>query len=239
LRLLLVEDEPDLGKLLQQKLEHSGFAADLATNLADADACLSTNQYDLIVLDRRLPDGTGLDLLRRLRAGTNYTPVILLTAADAIPDRVEGLAAGADDYIVKPFALEELVARIRNVLRRPGSALGVTLNTGNIVFNTQTREVGIAGRPVILPRRELGILECLMRAAGRVVTRDTLEAALYGQDDDRQSNVVESHVSRLRRHLESEGADHVIRVVRGVGYRLFSAPQENPRAARQSEQGGR
>ena len=220
MRLLLIEDEPDLGRLLQHNLGRNGFAVDLAPSLADARAYLATCQYDLLVLDRRLPDGEGMELLLQLRARANQVPVIMLTAADSIPDRVEGLGAGADDYIVKPFALEELVARIRAALRRPGAALGTVLTVGNLAFNTQTREVSIAGRPAALPRRELSLLETLMRAGGRVVTRDTLDSALYGLEEDRQSNVLESQVSRLRRSLETEGADATIRVARGIGYRL-------------------
>jgi len=220
LRLLLIEDEPDLGQLLHHNLGRSGFAADLAPNLADARAYLSTCQYDLLIVDRRLPDGEGMDLLRELRARSNQVPVIMLTAADAIHDRVAGLGAGADDYIVKPFALEELVARIRAALRRPGAALGMQLTSGNIAFNTQTREVTISGHAASLPRRELSLLESLMRAGGRIVTRDVLEAALYGLEEDRQSNVLESHVSRLRRSLEAAGADATIRVARGIGYRM-------------------
>ena len=220
MRLLLIEDEPELGRLLHHNLSRNGFAADLAQTLADARAFLATCRYDLLVLDRRLPDGQGIDLLRELRGQANHVPVIMLTAADAIQDRVEGLGAGADDYVVKPFALEELVARIQAALRRPGAALGTLLTAGNVAFVTHTREVTIAGRAAALPRRELTLLESLMRAAGRVVPRDALESALYGLEEDRQSNVLESQVSRLRRSLEAEGADATIRVARGIGYRL-------------------
>ncbi len=239
MRILMVEDEPELGVLLQANLGRAGLAVDLAPNLADAQALLDTCPYDLILLDRRLPDGSGLDFLKRLRARGVQTPVIMLTAADAIAERVEGLSAGADDYVVKPFAQEELVARIRATLRRPGSALGVTLASGNVVFNTQTRTVSIAGKPVLLARRELAGLETLMRADGRVVTRDALEDAIYALDEDRQSNVLESNLSRLRRRLEAEGADIAIRVVRGIGYRIECLTSGTPApesGARQTEE---
>lgn len=224
MRLLAVEDEPDLGHLLLDNLARAGLATDLAPCLEDAEALIATCAYDLILLDVRLPDGSGLDFLRRLRARRNETPIILLTAADSVENRVRGLTEGADDYVTKPFALEELIARIRVVLRRPGRALGLTLETARVGFNTVTREVTIAGRPITLARRELAALEVLMRADGRVATRHTLEEAMYGLEEDRQSNVLESTLSRLRRRLEAERAGIAIRVVRGVGYRL--APED-------------
>ncbi len=223
MRLLAIEDEPELGRLLTSNLGRLGLAVDLAGSLADGRSLLATCSYDLILLDLRLPDGSGLDLLRQLRAARNETPVIVVSAADAVEDRVTGLHEGADDYIVKPFAIEELAARIRVVLRRPGRALGTTLESGNVTFQTISRTVEIAGRGVVLPRRELGILEALMRADGRVVTREGLEEAVYSLEDERQSNVLESSISRLRKRLQSEGATIGIRVVRGVGYRISEA----------------
>jgi DNA-binding response OmpR family regulator len=220
MRLLAIEDEPDLGHLLVANLGRAGFAVDLAGSLGDARALLRTCQYDLILLDLRLSDGSGLDLLRRLRAGRTETPVIILSAADAVEDRIGGLHEGADDYLVKPFAVEELVARIRAVLRRQGGGLSIAFSIGNVGFKPVSREVEIDGRPVTLPRRELALLEAMMRANGRVVTRDALDGGIYALEDDRQSNVLESTISRLRRRLEAEGANIGIRVVRGVGYRL-------------------
>ncbi len=222
MRLLVVEDEPELGRLLLANLARLGLSADLATDVATAADFVSAGGYDLVLLDQRLPDGNGLDLLRRLRAKRNETPVIVVSAADAVQDRVAGLHGGADDYIVKPFALDELVARIRAVLRRPGRALGVELALGNVRFNCVSCAVEIDARPVLLPRRELAALEALMRADGRVITRETLEDAIYAMNEERQSNVLESSVSRLRRRLAGEGATIEIRVVRGVGYRLVA-----------------
>jgi DNA-binding response OmpR family regulator len=201
-------------------LGNAGLAVDLAASLDDGTALLDVCSYDLILLDLRLPDGDGLNMLRRLRNGRVETPVIILSAADSVEDRVAGLHGGADDYLVKPFAIEELAARIGAVLRRPGRSLGLNLAAGNVAFNTVSREVRVDGRAVILARRELAALEALMRAAGRVVTREALEEAMYALDDDRQSNVLESSISRLRRRLSTEAADIGIRVVRGVGYRL-------------------
>jgi DNA-binding response OmpR family regulator len=222
MRLLAIEDEPDLGQLLVVNLRRAGFAVDLAGSLGDARALLRTCQYDLILLDLRLSDGSGLELLRRLRAERVETPVIILSAADALEERIAGLHGGADDYLVKPFAVEELVARISAVLRRQGGALGLAFSIGNVVFKPVSREVEIDGRPVTLARRELASLEAMMRANGRVVTREALEEGIYALEDDRQSNVLESNMSRLRRRLEAEGANIGIRVVRGVGYRIVA-----------------
>jgi len=219
-RLLAIEDEPRLGELIVSNLTREGFAVDLATTIEDGKDYVATNAYDLILLDLRLPDGNGLDFLRAFRRKGSNIPIIILSAADTVDDRVKGLTEGADDYIVKPFALPELVARIRVALRRPGAALGVELRFDGIVFNTLNSSVSIGGEILIVPRRELAILESLMRANGRVVTKPALEASAYALDDDRQSNVLESHISRLRKRLEAAGAQVDIRVVRGVGYRL-------------------
>jgi DNA-binding response OmpR family regulator len=225
MRILAIEDEPELGRLLAGNLGHQGMAVDVARTLGDAQSLLATCAYDLILLDLRLPDGTGIDLLRRLRSERVDTPVIIVSATDAVADRITGLREGADDYVIKPFSLDELVARIGAVLRRPGRMLGVNLATGNLAFNTVSREVTIGGAPVTMPRRELAALEALMRADGRVVTRESLEGAVYALEDDRQSNVLESTISRLRRRLESDGATVGIRVVRGVGYRIGQAAE--------------
>ncbi len=220
MRLLAIEDEPELGDLLVRNLAQLGMAVDLARTVSDAISLLEICAYDLILLDLRLPDGDGLALLRTLRAERNEVPVIVLSAADSVQDRINGLREGADDYLVKPFSIEELGARIGAVLRRPGRTLGITLSIGNVTFHSVRREVEIGGRSVVLPRRELAALETLMRADGRVVTRESLEEAIYALEDDRQSNVLESSLSRLRRRLETEEASIGIRVVRGVGYRI-------------------
>jgi DNA-binding response OmpR family regulator len=225
MRLLAIEDDPDLGQLLVLNLGNAGLAVDLAASLDDGAALMHVCSYDLILLDLRLPDGDGLDMLRRLRNVRVETPVIILSAADSVEDRIAGLHGGADDYVVKPFAVEELAARIGAVLRRPGRSLGLHLAAGNVAFNSVSREVRIAGRSVILARRELAALEAPMRAGGRVVTREALEETMYALEEDRQSNVLESSVSRLRRRLSAEAADIGIRVVRGVGYRIEAPGQ--------------
>ncbi len=227
MRLLAIEDEPRLGQLIVSSLTQAGFAVDWSQTLGEGKEFVAANSYDLILLDLRLPDGNGLDFLKELRRGQNNVPVIILPAADTVDDRVTGLMEGADDYLVKPFASAELVARIRVALRRPGAAFGIDLVCGNVEFNTVSSTVLVGGIPLLVPRRELAVLESLMRANGRVVTKAALEEAAYAMEDDRQSNVIESHLSRLRRRLESAGAQITIRVARGIGYRIEETREQN------------
>jgi DNA-binding response OmpR family regulator len=224
MRVLAVEDEKELACLLKKNLAQRGLVADIAASVGEAEACLDAARYDVMLLDRRLPDGDGLALLRRLRAADNAISVIVITARDALEDRIEGLNLGADDYLVKPFAIEELIARINAVSRRPTAARGVRGEIGNLAFNFATSEAGVDGVPLVLPRRELATLQFLMRAEGRVVTRDNLLEGLYGFDVEPSSNAVDATVSRLRRHLRSAGAEVRIVVVRGVGYLIEVAP---------------
>jgi DNA-binding response OmpR family regulator len=220
MRLLVVEDEIRIAELVKAGLARAGFAVDVVALCADARAALAVTSYDAIVIDLGLPDGDGLDLLRALRTVGNQTSVLVLTARDAVEDRVCGLDTGADDYLVKPFAMTELVARTKALLRRPGGALGITLNAGNISFDTIGRDVRIGGIPLVLPRREIAILEHLMRRLGRVVPKPILEEKLYGLDDEHESNTIPVHVHHLRRKLLDAGAEAEIHTVRGVGYLL-------------------
>jgi two-component system OmpR family response regulator len=218
MRLLAVEDEQELSELVKTNLGRHGFAVDLAPTLADARACLSTTTYDVILLDLQLPDGDGLSLLKTVRDTGQAIPVIAVTARDTIADRVAGLNQGADDYIVKPFALDELVARIHAVVRRTNGDRAVVLRLGNLSFNPATQEVVVGEASLPVPRRELATLEVLMRAGGRVVTRDRLVDELYGHGEEPASNAVDSHISRLRKRLSEAGSDVSILVIRGVGY---------------------
>lgn len=220
MRLLVVEDEPRMAELLRAALERAGFVADTVATVSDGQATLAVNPYDAVVLDLGLPDGDGLDLLRELRRAGNLIPILILTARDAIEDRVGGLDAGADDYLVKPFAMSELIARVKALLRRPGGALGTILKAANIKFDTIGRDVSIAAVPLSLPRRETAILEHLMRRLGRVVPKALLEEKLYGIDDELESNAIPVHVHHLRHKLMHGGATAEIHTVRGVGYLL-------------------
>ena len=218
MRLLFVEDNPDLMELVPKGLEKEGFTVDHVPGVEDAYAALDTTRYDALILDLGLPDGEGLDVLRRLRGRGGEAPVLILTARDGLEDRLTGLNSGADDYLIKPFALEELVARVRALLRRPGGVLGVTLELGRVRLDTVARDATLDGVSLKLPRRELDILETLMRRAGQVVPKPVIEDRLYGFDDDLSSNAVEVNMSRLRKNLEKAGAGITIHTVRGVGY---------------------
>jgi DNA-binding response OmpR family regulator len=220
MRLLVVEDEARIGELVKGALTRVGFAVDVVTLCADARAAFAVTSYDAAIVDLGLPDGDGLDLVGELRTGGNLTPVLVLTARDAVEDRVRGLDTGADDYLVKPFAMTELIARTKALLRRPGGALGMTLKAANISFDTVERDVRIAGTALVLPRRESAILEHLMRRLGRVVPKAVLEEKLYGLDDEHGSNTIPVHVHHLRRKLLDAQATAEIHTVRGVGYLL-------------------
>jgi DNA-binding response OmpR family regulator len=220
MRLLVIEDEPRIAEILKTALERAEFVVDTVRLCADAREALANTAYDAAILDLGLPDGDGLDLVAELRPGGNRIPILVLTARDTVEDRVCGLDAGADDYLVKPFAMSELVARTKALLRRPGGALGVALQVGNIVFDTIGRDVSVGGVPLNLPRRECAILEHLLRRQGRVVPKSVLEEKLYGIDDELESNAVPVHVHHLRRRLQEAQASAEIHTVRGVGYLL-------------------
>ncbi len=220
MRLLVVEDEPDLAQLVRQALARAGFAVDTTDGVASAEEHLRLAAYDAMVLDLGLADGDGLDLLARLRGRGDALPVLVLTARDGPDDRVTGLDAGADDYLVKPFHMPELVSRIRALLRRPNAALGVRLALGNLTFDSALRETRVGDQPLVLTVRESALLEMLLRRHGRVVSREALESGLYGFDDLLGSNAIEVLVHRLRRKLQDSAAEAQIHTVRGVGYML-------------------
>lgn len=220
MRLLVIEDDGPIAAALSASLRAAGFAVDVFDHMGDGEAALHGFSYDALVLDRRLPDGDGLDLVSRLRAAGRTIPILVLTARDATEGRVSGLDRGADDYMVKPFETSELLARIRALLRRPGSALGVVLQAGDISLQTAAKEVQVGGRPVQLSRREIGLLEELMRSLGRVVPKGVLEERLYGLGEEVTSNSIEVLVHRLRRKLETANATAQVHTVRGVGYFL-------------------
>jgi len=220
MRLLVVEDNERLATFVVQGLKAAGFAVDQVGLAADALAALSTARYDAVVLDLGLPDSDGMSVLQEARGRGEATPVLVLTARDGLADRVKGLNAGADDYLLKPFAMDELVARLKALLRRPGAALGQLLEAGNLRLDTVNRAVEVDGRALLLGRREIALLELLLRRAGRVVAKSALEDGLYGFDEQASANSVEANVSRLRKKLEVAGVTVTIHTVRGVGYLL-------------------
>jgi DNA-binding response OmpR family regulator len=216
MRLLIVEDEARITEVLRAALSRAGFAVDAVATVADARAALPLAPYDAVILDLGLPDGDGLDLLTELRRAGSLVPVLVLTARDAVEARVTGLDAGADDYLVKPFAMAELIARTKALLRRPGQAL----EAGNVIFDTIGRDVRVGAAVLTLPRQELAILEHLMRRFGRVVPKNVLEEKLYGIDEELGSNAIPVHVHHLRRKLVEARAAAEIHTVRGIGYIL-------------------
>ncbi|HEX5327850.1 MAG TPA: response regulator transcription factor [Acetobacteraceae bacterium] len=217
-----MEDEPELATLLRGALLRAGFAVDLAPGITPAKDHLAVVRYDAIILDLGLPDGEGLDLLLWLRQRRDTSPVLILTARDAPEDRVAGLDSGADDYLVKPFHMAELVSRMRALLRRPNAALGVRLELGNLVLDTTTRQGSTDGRPLLLSGRETALLELLLRRQGRIVTQEAIERSVYDFTTMLGSNAIEVLVHRLRRRLADAGATPVIHTLRGVGY-IFTA----------------
>lgn len=223
MRVLIIEDEARFARLVADALVKAGFASDTCGRLADAYALIATESFDALVVDRILPDGDALDLVAKLRREGRDLPILMLTARDTVEDRVGGLEAGADDYLIKPFATVELVARVRALVRRPGSVFGRVETIGNLAFDFAARAAAVAGVPLPLPRHELAVLEQLVLAARRVVTKEALIDKVYGLEEP-ESNAIPVHVHHLRRRLEDAAATARIHTFRGLGYML--APPE-------------
>ena len=224
MRVLLVEDEPEMVSALRVALKRHDMVMDHAPNLSEAEVIVADGGYDAVVLDRQLPDGDGLSLIAKLRARGNTVPVLVLTARGELADRVAGLDHGADDYLAKPFAFEELLARLRALLRRPGNVASDIVRAGRISFDFVHREASIDGNRLEMPRRELLVLEALLRRMGRMVQRSALMEAVFGLDDEVQPNALDTHVSRLRRKLGEADAGVTLNGIRGVGYLLRETP---------------
>jgi DNA-binding response OmpR family regulator len=223
MRLLLIEDNARLGELIVEGLEQEGFVIDWRETLEEGMEARGLAAYDLILLDLGLPDGDGLDLVRRLRRDRDVVPILILTARGGLGEKIAGLDVGADDYLVKPFDIAELAARCRALLRRPGACLGVVLSAGNVALDTASRSLQVAGVSVAITPRELALLEHLLRRAGQVVPKASLEDQLYAMDAEVTPNALEVAVSRLRKRLASAGADVILRTAHGVGYVLLAS----------------
>lgn len=223
MRLLLIEDNRELADLLAGQLAPRGFAIDWAGCGADGLEMAALLAYPAIVLDLGLPDMDGLEVLRRLRQAPEAPPVLILTARGQVADRVTGLETGADDYLVKPFAYEELIARLNVLVRRKGHPGGERLEVGNVAFATRERQVEVDGRPQVLSAQELNLLEILMRRSGRVVAKRQLDDQLFGLSAEVGPGAVEVAVYRLRRRLQTAGAAVEIHTIRGVGYMIAGA----------------
>jgi len=220
MRVLIVEDEPEMIAALTKAFEKEGMIADSVSSLAMAKAVLQDDLHSLILLDRQLPDGDGASLVPFIRKMNADLPIIFLTGKSSISDRIEGLDLGADDYLNKPFAFEELMARIRAIGRRPAKISIPKITIANLTFDFSNRDVQVDDIPLALPRRQLLVLEALCTRARRTVLREWLIERVYGFDEDVQSNSLDSHISRLRRSLEMSEARVTIHVIRGVGYLL-------------------
>lgn len=220
MRLLLIEDEKELAAALAVALSKHGIVTDQTARLADAFELTLQNDYDAILLDRRLPDGEGLTLIPMLRRSGRDTPIIVMTARNEPLERVKGLDIGADDYLGKPFLVEELMARVRAVLRRPTNLAEPVLTVGRMSIDPLNLSVAIDAAPFDLPRRELLVLVALAKRKDKTVLRSTLEAAVYNYEEEIQSNALDAHISRLRKRLLDAGAGIAIHNIRGVGYLL-------------------
>ena len=218
MRLLIVEDNIELSRLVATGLMAAGYETDVVGSVGEAREAVRSVSYAAMILDLGLPDGDGLSVLLELRRRMDPLPVLVLTARSGLQDRVNGLRNGADDYLAKPFAVVELVARLEAILRRPGQLLGSSLNLANLVYDTESRQVFIDGVPRVFSARETSVLEILLRRQGRVVPKKNVEDHIFGLTGEVASNAVEVYVSRLRKQLGEYGAKILIHTIRGVGY---------------------
>jgi two-component system, OmpR family, response regulator len=222
MRILIAEDDPVLADGLTRSLRQGDYAVDCVGDGQAADHALSSQSYDLAILDLGLPRLDGFEVLRRLRRRSSSIPVLILTARDALPDRVRGLDLGADDYLTKPFELPELEARVRALIRRGQTGGSATITHGRLSLDTAGRRVTVDAQPLELSARELGVLEVLMMRSGRVVSKEQLAEKLYSWNDEVGANAIEVCVHRLRKKIEPAGV--AIRTIRGLGYLLDKEP---------------
>jgi len=222
MRVLIVEDEPHIAAYIKRGLEEQGYAVDCAATGREALEWATAVAFDLIVLDVLLPEGDGLSVCRTLRARQVRTPLLMLTARDGVDDRVAGLDAGADDYLVKPFALKELLARLRALLRRGADApKSPVLAYADLTLDTATHRVARGDRPIALTAKEFAVLECLLREPGRVFTRTSIAEHVWNYSVFNQSNVVDVYIRNLRRKIDDASPLKLLQTVRGAGYRLW------------------
>jgi len=220
MKILVIEDDPTVGEFVRRGLEEQRWQVDLVANGPDGEYMALSQPYDLVVLDMRLPGKNGIDILRTLRARGFERPVLVLTAQDAVDAKVETLRAGADDYVTKPFAFEELLARIEALSRRPRALVSPVLEVGDLVLDQGTRDVRRGGVSVELTPKEFAVLEYLMRHAGRVMSRTLITEYAWGYHFDPGTNIVDVVINHLRKKLDTGHEKKLITTVRGVGYML-------------------
>ena len=220
MRILLVEDDSRLAETVAAYLRRSGFAVDTIGNGRSAEIEAAITGYDVIILDLNLPDGDGLEVCRRLRERGIVARILMATARDAVRDRVVGLGSGADDYLVKPYALEELRERVRALLRRPLHLMPEVLLTGDLALDTATRLARRGDRAIALTTKEFAVLEYLMRNSGQVATREQISEHAWDANYDPASNIIDVYVARLRRKIDAPGEEALLETIRGAGYRL-------------------
>jgi len=220
MRILVVDDDLRLCAVIKRGFLEEAYAVDLAYDGEEGEYLAEVNPYDLIILDIMLPNKDGIEVCHELRAKKINTPILMLTAKDTVEDRVRGLDTGADDYLIKPFAFNELLARVRALLRREGISKSPELRVGDLILNTLTRQVWRGQRPIELTTKEYVILEYFIRHPNVVVTRTMIEEHAWDYDFDSLSNLVDVYIRRLRRKIDNEREDSLIQTVRGAGYRL-------------------
>jgi DNA-binding response OmpR family regulator len=220
MRILVIEDERRLCSIIKRGLIEEGYAVDTSYDGEEGEYLAETTPYDLIILDIMLPKKDGIEVCQNLRLKRVNTPILMLTAKDTIEDRVRGLDAGSDDYLIKPFAFNELLARIRALLRREGSSKSSELHIGNLIMDTLSREVWRGQRKIELTSKEYIILEYFMRHPNMVITRTMLEEHAWDYEFDSISNLIDVYIRRLRRKIDENGQTSLIQTVRGAGYRL-------------------
>lgn len=226
MRLLLIEDNIRLAKFVQRGIARRGMEADIAHNAGDGMEAFLSLPYDVVILDLGLPDRDGLKLLKDIRIRNKNVPVIILTARDALESRLAGLDGGADDYVLKPFDMDELAARVRVLLRRPGQSLGTVLQTANLALNSLSRQVTVDGNTLQLTAREVDLLEQLLRSTGQPVAKEVIEGRLYGHGRAGSANSIEVLMHRLRQKLAEAEAGVHIHTLRGLGYLLTETRAE-------------
>jgi len=220
LRILVVEDEPRMAEVIRQGLEEEAYAVDVVGNGVEVLSWVESAGYDIVLLDIMLPDMNGFDVCRQIRAKGYRMPILMLTARDALPDKVEGLDSGADDYLIKPFAIEELTARLRALARREGPSKSAELKVGDLALDTTTKLALRAGETIVLTAKEYALLEFLMRHPNQVMSRDQIIDHVWNMDFAADSKLVEVYIYNLRKKIEGKSTTRLIQTVRGLGYRI-------------------